>query len=488
MTARPVGTPPVNETMSTPRWATSASPKLGPGPLTAFTTPGGQRLGQRRGHGQDGAGAGGRGLHHHRVPGEQGRQELVAEDRDRPVEGQDGGHHAVGDVLDRRPAPAAAGQRPRLEGLGRQRGEGAGHAPDGAGVELRLPQHLAVLAGEQPGQVRRRHHRAGGGGRLAHQLGPLGSCDSAAQAGAARRAAATARSTWAVDAEGPSRTTSAGRTGLVTGYVPASPATTSPSMTSPMVSPTASLPRSSPSPPGVRLRPENAVLRDDSFPSRWQQERGGARTLAVPVSGGRTAGPAADRGRRPGRGGPGPHVGDRSPGVHRHPGGGGGRDLAQELLPLLRVEGRTAGGAVRGRRPARGRGAGGGRRPLRRARRSRPLCGGGALRVHHRRRPAPLRRRPRARAPAAGRVAPDELRAVLRALRRDLPAGVGATPGAAARCGWTTPGGRPGRCSISSSPISTRSSATRSRSPPPTWPTTCGPSAPPPCAHELARP
>ena len=42
MTARPVGTPPVNDTMSTPGWDTSISPSSGPGPLTAFTTPGGR--------------------------------------------------------------------------------------------------------------------------------------------------------------------------------------------------------------------------------------------------------------------------------------------------------------------------------------------------------------------------------------------------------------------------------------------------------------
>src|ERR1700681_1195009 len=41
ITARPVGTAPVNETMETPGCDTSISPSSGPGPLTAFTTPGG---------------------------------------------------------------------------------------------------------------------------------------------------------------------------------------------------------------------------------------------------------------------------------------------------------------------------------------------------------------------------------------------------------------------------------------------------------------
>src|SRR5271169_4334068 len=42
MTARPVGTPPVNDTMSTPGCDTSIPPISGPGPLSAFTTPGGR--------------------------------------------------------------------------------------------------------------------------------------------------------------------------------------------------------------------------------------------------------------------------------------------------------------------------------------------------------------------------------------------------------------------------------------------------------------
>src|SRR6202023_2661538 len=41
MTACPVATPPVNDTMSTPGWATSAAPSAASGPLTTFSTPGG---------------------------------------------------------------------------------------------------------------------------------------------------------------------------------------------------------------------------------------------------------------------------------------------------------------------------------------------------------------------------------------------------------------------------------------------------------------
>ena len=83
---------------------------------------------------------------------------------------------------------------------------------------------------------------------------------SAAQAGWARRAEATARSSWAGDVDGASNTTSPGRAGFVTGYEGSSPATTSPSISKPMAVVTGSacvvttppeLVRSGPSRPAV---------------------------------------------------------------------------------------------------------------------------------------------------------------------------------------------------------------------------------------------
>ncbi len=55
MTAWPVPTPPVNETMSTSGWPTSAAPRAASGPFTTFRTPAGSDLGHRRGHEEHGA-------------------------------------------------------------------------------------------------------------------------------------------------------------------------------------------------------------------------------------------------------------------------------------------------------------------------------------------------------------------------------------------------------------------------------------------------
>ena len=112
MTAWPVPTPPVKDTMSTSGWPTSAAPRAASGPFTTLRTPGGQRLGHGRGHQEHGARAGRRRLDHDGVAGQQRGEHLVAHDRDRPVEGQD-----------RRPRRRAAPTRrasPRRRGRGRR--------------------------------------------------------------------------------------------------------------------------------------------------------------------------------------------------------------------------------------------------------------------------------------------------------------------------------------------------------------------------------
>ena len=164
------GTPPVNDTMSTSRVADQHRPERGVGPVDDVQDAGRQDLGHGGGHEQDRARAGGGSLDHHGVAGQEGGQRLVAHHRHRPVERQDGGHDAVGHPLDpgRAPADVAWGQR-----VGHDRGEGGGHPGHGCGVEHRLHIGLAVLAGEETGQVAGfdRGHAGFRGGQ--HQGGPL---------------------------------------------------------------------------------------------------------------------------------------------------------------------------------------------------------------------------------------------------------------------------------------------------------------------------
>ena len=89
MTARPVGTPPVNETMSTPGWATRASPSSGPGPLTALTTPGGSASAMAAATASTAPGQVGGAFTTTVFPASSAGSSLVAEDRHGPVEGQD---------------------------------------------------------------------------------------------------------------------------------------------------------------------------------------------------------------------------------------------------------------------------------------------------------------------------------------------------------------------------------------------------------------
>ena len=172
ITARPVGTPPVNDTMSTPGCDTSISPSSGPEPLTAFTTPGGKASANAAATASTAPGAGGRSLHHDGVAGEQGGQHLVAEHRHRPVERQQRRHHAVG-LVDHAGPATAAGERPGGQRLGHERCECTRHPSDGARIELGLPQHLAVFTRQQGRQILRLDGGTGCRRRLGDELGTL---------------------------------------------------------------------------------------------------------------------------------------------------------------------------------------------------------------------------------------------------------------------------------------------------------------------------
>ena len=150
ITAWPVPTPPVKETMSTPGWPTSAAPRAAVGPFTTLRTPGGSTSAMAAATRSTVPGHEGGALTTTVSPGQQCGQHFVAHDGDGPVEGQDGGDDAVGDPLD--PGGPAA-EVTRRQGLGHQRCEGRRHAAHGGGVEDRLEVGLAMLPGEEAGQV-----------------------------------------------------------------------------------------------------------------------------------------------------------------------------------------------------------------------------------------------------------------------------------------------------------------------------------------------
>ena len=161
----------------------------GIGPVDHVQHPGREHLGHGGGHQEDGPGAGRRGFDHDGVAGQQRREDLVGHHRDRPVERQDGPHHAMGHPLH----PGRAGLvHPAGQRLGRHRREAGGHRPHGAGIEERFPVDLAVLAGEQAGQIAPFHGGHAGLAAAAITKAARSSGRLAAQPVEDRRAAPTA--------------------------------------------------------------------------------------------------------------------------------------------------------------------------------------------------------------------------------------------------------------------------------------------------------
>ena len=175
ITARPVGTPPVNDTMSTPGCDTSISPSSGPGPLTAFTTPGGKASASAAATASTAPGHVGGAFTTTVLPARRAGSTLLPSTDTGQLNGSNAATTPKGSCTTLVRAPAAA-ERPGGQGLGHQGGERSRHAPDGARVELRLPQHLAVLAGEEGGQVLGLDGGTRGGRRLGHELGALLGC------------------------------------------------------------------------------------------------------------------------------------------------------------------------------------------------------------------------------------------------------------------------------------------------------------------------
>ena len=127
MIRRPVSTPPVNETRSTPGSSDSGAPTSGPAPSTRLATPAGSpasssaRISRMDGRRRQLAG-----LEHERVAGQQGRghlprrlQQRVVPRRDQAAHADRLVHHAadgVGDAGVDHPAGVRAGRRRRSSG------------------------------------------------------------------------------------------------------------------------------------------------------------------------------------------------------------------------------------------------------------------------------------------------------------------------------------------------------------------------------------
>ena len=214
MTAWPVPTPPVKETMSTSGWPTSAAPSAASGPFTTLRTPGGSTSAMAAATSSTVPGHEGGALTTTVSPASRAGSTLLAMTETGQLKGRIAattpcGTHSI------RVGPAA--EVARRQRLGHQRREGGRHPAHGGGVEDRLEVGLAVLPGEEAGQVTGldgRHARLGGGD---DPSAARSSGSSAAQARWERRAAATARSSWAGVVDGAWSTTSAGRAGFVTG-------------------------------------------------------------------------------------------------------------------------------------------------------------------------------------------------------------------------------------------------------------------------------
>ena len=214
MTACPVPTPPVNDTMSTPGWPTSAAPRAASGPFTTLSTPGGSTAAMAAATSSTVPGHVGGALTTTVSPASSAGSTLLAMTETGQLKGRMAattpwGTHSirVAPPLTSRAASASATSGAKA----------VGHAGHGGRVEDRLEVGLAVLAREQAGQVARLDGGHAGLGRRDDRRPHARPSSSAAHAGWDRRAASTARSSCAGLVAGAWRTTSAGRAGFVTG-------------------------------------------------------------------------------------------------------------------------------------------------------------------------------------------------------------------------------------------------------------------------------
>ena len=100
MTAWPVPTPPVKDTMSTSGWPTSAAPSAASGPFTTFRTPGGSASAMAAATSSTVPGQVGGALTTTVSPASSAGSTLLAITETGQLKGRIGGHDAVGHPLD----------------------------------------------------------------------------------------------------------------------------------------------------------------------------------------------------------------------------------------------------------------------------------------------------------------------------------------------------------------------------------------------------
>ena len=213
MTACPVPTPPVNDTMSTPGWPTSAAPRAASGPFTTLSTPGGSTAAMAAATSSTVPGHDGGALTTTVSPASSAGSTLLAMTETGQLKGRMAATTPCGTHSIRVAPPLTS----RVASASATSGAKAVAMPAMVAVSKTasrwvLPCSRVSRRARSPAST-----AATPASAAATTAAARSSMPSAAHAGWDRRAASTARSSCAGLVAGASRTTSAGRTGFVTG-------------------------------------------------------------------------------------------------------------------------------------------------------------------------------------------------------------------------------------------------------------------------------
>ena len=221
MTAWPVPTPPVKETMSTPGWPTNAAPSRAAGPFTTLRTPGGSTSAMAAATSSTVPGHDGGALTTTVSPASRAGSTLLPMTDTGQLKGSTAATTPWGTHSIRVDPPLTS----RGASAWATRGAKATAMPPMVAVSKIASRCVLPCS-----RVRRRARSwrstaATPASAAATTIAAALAGSSAAQARWDRRAAPTARSSCAGEVDGASSTTSAGRAGFVTGYVPSPPGT-----------------------------------------------------------------------------------------------------------------------------------------------------------------------------------------------------------------------------------------------------------------------